>query len=138
MMGLSFQPELDEMLKLRFIAALEPVYDSQKVAAGECQRPGELRKHVFDFADGMRLIVSREEVEGVRWLHVSVGFCGAVRMRGEVMVRTVVLRVGALRGCEPPGIIRAFQSEAGVAHFLFPEYPVGMVGMVFPPHSSMN
>ena len=66
-----FEPEPAEVLKKRVGAALETVVDSIAAASGECLRPGQQRKHVFDFEDGLRVIVSKEKIDHGVVLHTS-------------------------------------------------------------------
>jgi hypothetical protein len=68
-------PESIEAARERFPSALAEVVDIESVMLGNEVIPGKLRKHIFDFADGLRLIVSREAIP--RWgvyLHVSASF----------------------------------------------------------------
>ena len=53
------RPEPREALRARFREALGPVYDEEEQRLGTAARPGELPRHVFDFPEGVRLIVSR-------------------------------------------------------------------------------
>ena len=70
-MALTWQPEKSEQLKERFNKVISRVFDIEKMMNGEGQRPGELRDHVFDFEDGIRLIASMDKVDGHIFLHVS-------------------------------------------------------------------
>lgn len=71
-MGLPFEPETDQALAQRFIAALAPDYDVTEVAAHPEGSPGKFRKHVFDFNDGIRMIASIDRWSvGERKLHLS-------------------------------------------------------------------
>lgn len=65
---LQFEPEPLDKLKARFTEALTPDYDQ---TAGTF--PGLLRKHVFDFENGVRMIVSHDVADGHRALHFSFG-----------------------------------------------------------------
>jgi hypothetical protein len=79
-----YEPEPDDQLKARFEAALTPHYDIAKVADGTMPFPGALRQHVFDFMDGVRVIVSVDydeysagsvSIGGTEHvLHLSFGF----------------------------------------------------------------
>jgi hypothetical protein len=135
-MALDFEPEIEETLKARFAEALEPVYDAAKVMSGG-QRPGQLRKHVFDSFDGSRLIVSRDRMpDGEMVLHVSVSFRDEAP-KGPEMLVMVIEKVNALRGYVP-GPIRAFASNEGVVHMIFPEVPEKLKGAVFPANPKWN
>ena len=70
---LPFRPEPIEKLKARYPAALRKVFDCTKGVPRP--RPGELYSQVFDFGDGIRLIVSRDrESESDIYLHLSASF----------------------------------------------------------------
>jgi hypothetical protein len=66
-MGLPHQRETMEAAKARVATALEPLWNAAKMNR-QCRKdpqadtPGKHRRHVFDFADGLRLIVSRDEL----------------------------------------------------------------------------
>lgn len=72
-MPLPHRPEPLGALKARYQAALEPLYDWATIEEWQGElRPGLKRGHVFDFADGIRFIVSRELDDSKRTiLHVS-------------------------------------------------------------------
>jgi hypothetical protein len=57
MATLEFEPEAINEAAARFAAAI----DTEPYVAGEEPRPGTQRRHVFDFPDGLRLIVSRDQ-----------------------------------------------------------------------------
>jgi hypothetical protein len=66
-----FEPETIESVLLRFKDALTPDYDVEHIAAHPDEAPSKLRKHVFDFKDGVRMIASVDRFENVRKLHLS-------------------------------------------------------------------
>ncbi len=55
------EPQPMILMRRRFPAAVAQYVDIESVKLGTKLHPGELRRHVFDFADGLRLIVSRED-----------------------------------------------------------------------------
>lgn len=57
--------------RARYKAALRDWYSAEKCAAGQQERPGNKAKHVFDFEDGIRLIISRDRNNGKEYIHVS-------------------------------------------------------------------
>lgn len=68
--ALAFKPEPLLALQARLPEALAPIWDfrDSQPESG----PGQRREHVFDFQDGLRLIVSRDKQdEGKPYLHVS-------------------------------------------------------------------
>ena len=117
-----FEPEGMRLMKARFAEAVRKVYELDAVEAGLEQRPGVERKHVFDFEDGMRLIVSRDRLEGEVSLHVSVSFMPGREVTGREFLVSVLSRVTDMSGGKGvEGLVQVFTSEAGVVHFLFPE-----------------
>ena len=64
-----FEAESLEVAQERFSASVKDLYDGT-----EELRPGEQRKHIFDFEDGLRLIVSKDQYPdpaGSVGIHVS-------------------------------------------------------------------
>ncbi len=70
-MPLPFDPQPLNVLQQRWPLALERRFDAESVCLGSRMRPDELPSQVFDFQDGLRLIVSVEEHRGQARLHVS-------------------------------------------------------------------
>jgi hypothetical protein len=73
-----FQPENLDAMRARWAYALSPVYDFKKCISGEQTPPGLERKHLFDFEDGVRMIVSLENnlptnEQVMSSLHISFG-----------------------------------------------------------------
>jgi hypothetical protein len=67
---LPFEPESEFLLKQRYKDAVEPVYSLDEMEGPN--RPSLRRQHVFDFQDGLRLIITRERYpEGQVVLHWS-------------------------------------------------------------------
>ena len=137
-MALPFEPELEELMKNRFSDAINPVYLIKAIEQGGA-RPGQFRKHVFDYYDGTRLIVSRDTLEGAgTFLHVSVSFYQVTPPVGPDLLRMVIDKVKELGGLYP-GMVQAFSTNGGILHFLFPDIPSGkMKGAIVPPNPSWN
>ncbi len=69
---IEYFPEKDEQLLARFSKAFEKVYDAKKVVTDPtAERPGQNKNCIFDFEDGIRLIVSRELLNGKEVVHFS-------------------------------------------------------------------
>lgn len=66
-----FNPQPIEVLKARFPAAIAKSYSVQHVSENPEDRPGSRPEHVFDFEDGVRLIVSRDFHNGREVIHFS-------------------------------------------------------------------
>jgi hypothetical protein len=71
---LPFEPETDKEIRERFPKALYPDVQTGAVVAGLVKRPGQLRKHVFDWRDGMRMIASVDADGVLRVVHISVSW----------------------------------------------------------------
>ena len=62
---LPYRPESLEAMQQRFPQALAEVTDVEYCRFGG-ETPGQKRKHIFDFEDGLRLIVSKDRLEDGR------------------------------------------------------------------------
>jgi len=82
---IEYSPEPLTALRARYPRALEFLYDCAAVRDGGAITPGEVAANVFDFDDGLRLIVSRERLpEGVETVHLSASIRPGSRMAAEV------------------------------------------------------
>jgi hypothetical protein len=87
-MTLPFQPESQERITARWRAAFSPIYDLRCSAPELKVRPGLLRRHVFDFDNGMRLIASRELLDEGIFDHVSLsGPAGPVTLSAQAFAK---------------------------------------------------
>lgn len=129
-MGFNFQPEDVEAINLRMPAALERLWDQEAVRKDVeanglgAERPGADRKYIFDYPDGMRLIVSREKTKTMESaVHISAtlhhGLLVRLWVAGKLsgkqlqeMVRTRIRTAIGVREIELVGI-----SDMGVAHW---------------------
>lgn len=71
---LTFEPETIEQLKSRFLKALETSWSVKRAIKDSDNTPGKKREHVFDFEDGIRIIISRDRFEGIQVIHFSASF----------------------------------------------------------------
>lgn len=60
-----------EALKEKYKNALSNPYSVDKVIEGSQIRPGIKPEHVFDFENGIRLIISRDYHGGKEYIHIS-------------------------------------------------------------------
>ena len=58
MKPLPFEPQSVETMRARFSKAIEDFIDRESVLLGSVTMPQFIRKHVFDFDDGMRVTVA--------------------------------------------------------------------------------
>src|SRR5579883_2486821 len=78
------QPETLESMQARFRMALSPVVDVDKCATDPAHAyfPSKYRRHVFDSAAGIRLIISRDRLaDGEEYVHVSISCTGEAARR---------------------------------------------------------
>ena len=118
-----FIPEPLAALQQRFLAALEVICDIQRIESGSTPRPGTQRQHVFDWEDGVRMIISRDQLEN---RHVVVHLSASVnlstydvtrlgRLSPTSFVRLVEQHWKMLGG--PPVTLEGFSPEKGVPHW---------------------
>jgi hypothetical protein len=81
-MRVPWRPEPVTALQARYAAAVEHLYEGRELAGS---RPGNQRQHVFDWADGLRLIVSRERTaEGRVGVHFTASVVPNTRLSGHL------------------------------------------------------
>jgi hypothetical protein len=69
---LPFRPESVEKLKGRYHLALDPPNDVESVEIGVCLPPEEQRRNLFDFDDGLRMVISYDVHEdGKKAIHLA-------------------------------------------------------------------
>lgn len=67
-----FNPQPLEELKARYPKALEKLYIQLDVASGKRLRPAWNKDNVFDFLDGIRLVISKEQQpDGRLVIHIA-------------------------------------------------------------------
>jgi hypothetical protein len=133
-----YNAESIEALRSRYARALEHVYDVAAIRDGAAIRPGEVAANVFDWSDGLRLIVSRERFEGGEVaLHFSASFPRGCRLHRDVgkavaekgpaealryFLAEAVARFAELSGdARTPVLIG--QSDEGIPHWNIEEQP---------------
>lgn len=120
---LEYTPEDFGSMKERYhLAVAEPV-DTAKVRDKLIPAPSKDRKHVFDYPDGMRLVVSVDFVIDQEFLHVIAsgtdGYAKSIKDEGlDGITEDLMLRLCALRGSAPPNKIKSFNTN-GVLHIMF-------------------
>lgn len=127
-----YDPELVQVMRKRLPRAVDRTFDPVVLKADPSKTPGKSRRHVFDFTDGMRLIVSNELGIG---LHVSASFIPntplerrlkkALRAAGPEAACDRMRREGedAFRRLAGPTTVLeslGFSDEKGVAHWRAP------------------
>lgn len=67
---LPFTPQSEKILKNRFHLAIKNVYD----VMSDKLRPGINPDCVFDFSDGLRMIISKDKVYDEVYIHITASF----------------------------------------------------------------
>lgn len=121
---LPFEPEDMALMKKRFIKALEHPIDAVLVYAGQQKAASSRREHVFDFPDGMRMVISVDIIEKGKYLHISASgteeYASTIKDEGfEGLVEDVIIRAGALCNGTPGDQMHAVMSDKGVLHLIF-------------------
>jgi hypothetical protein len=106
-------------LKKRYAKAITKIYDVNKIGENHiADRPGLHQEHIFDFKDGLRLIISKDQSEGALYLHAS----GSLRkpFKDMSMVPEIIKRWMLLSGGKLRGDARSSISKGGVIHIIIP------------------
>lgn len=119
-LALQFTPEPVDRLIARFHEALEPTYDPQDFIDRKVPRPGQQRKHVFDFEDGVRCIASHEMHNGRKVLHLAFSLSANSYVRVDNFMRVALAKAGMLQRRAASPIYRELSEVA--LHFVFAEY----------------
>lgn len=83
-------PEPLAELRQRYPRALQFQFDMRAIIEQGLIRPGECAANVFDFDDGLRLIVSRELLlDGRDVLHVSASFAPQGKIADEMRLLSI-------------------------------------------------
>jgi hypothetical protein len=131
---LPFKPETIEDLRARYQSALTTIFDIAEIEAGGV-RPGQLRRHVFDCEDGIRLLISRDRdsrnaATSKPALHVSASVEKGYEVytmaeRGELspegFLRMAKERFASISGDPRRLRLLGFSHEAGVPHWMVEE-----------------
>jgi len=120
---LPIEPESFDAMKARFALAVAEPVDTNEVREGLRPPPSRDRRHVFDFEDGMRLVVSVDRVIDKEFLHVSASgderYAKSIKDEGfEGLVEDVMLRICGLLGRQPGNNVKAFMTKS-VLHIVF-------------------
>lgn len=88
---MDFEPEDLAVIKARVPQALAQRFDILAVLEGKCLRPGQQRQNVFDFPDGMRMILSIDCLSAQStMLHASFSRFAKPARDGEAVLRALV------------------------------------------------
>lgn len=116
---IQFKPEPLGSLKSRFKEALIDSYCVANVKENPEERPGDKPRHVFDFEDGIRLIVSRDVIKSQEVIHFSGSFEPAIysgSMNMQHILDLMVYKFIVLWGTKPHVNFVGFTSK-GIPHW---------------------
>ena len=121
---LDYDPQPLGKMKARFLQAVEFPVDSEAVLSGRRLPPSSERKHVFDFEDGMRIIVSIDKMDNRYFMHCSASgtkeYADTIKSDGlPGMIEDILLRLAAMSGGPPGNNIQSMMTERGVMHIMF-------------------
>ena len=126
-------PQTLDALRARYPQSLETVYSAVAIRDNKATRPGEVPANVFDFDDGLRLIISRDLMSDAKVvLHVSASFPPKCRLadslrdlssrrKDGLVIRTfldeiVPKRFAELSGDKRP-LVYTGMSAGGIPHW---------------------
>lgn len=131
-----FNPQTLEEMRARYKQALTPLFDyvggqmtkvDEEMVPGDCfLKTGPGPAHVFDYPNGMRIIITRDREESGIYLHMSVGLFPGTELwdnlvgTGEVGQRLIRMAADTryldLSGDTEPLEFNGF-SERGIGHW---------------------
>lgn len=114
-----FTPEPVEQMIERFQKALEREFNADKISNGDPDRPGVHRENVFDYEDGIRLIISKDRARGNLFIHISASSQKG-NVGGKEMLKIMVQRFVVLNATPFAGLGEASASTGGVIHLIIP------------------
>lgn len=113
---------------VRYHKAVDTTQDIDMISAGQAPAPSKFREHVFDYPDGVRMIISIDKMNNEVFLHVSASCSGEYIAKFHVkdikdffieFAKEVERRLAELRGCEIPKLVESFISNSGIVHLVF-------------------
>jgi len=116
-----------ETLRRRFSEAVKNSYDTLKIAANPKDRPGQKPEHVFDFDDGIRLIISRDRFNEKEVLHFSGSVLPGYPIETGLPPRLYLAKflgectekITKLSGCRTSDVkLVAITQEKGIPHWI--------------------
>jgi hypothetical protein len=121
-MALPFKPEPLKQLIERYPQALTTTYDVEKIADGSSKdRPGLHPENIFDFEDGIRIIVSTDLLEGNYYTHFSGS--SQQNVKQDDLIKHVIEKIKLFTNDQQEGKTQLAISKAGVIHILFQTDP---------------
>jgi hypothetical protein len=120
-------PQPLETLKDRFYDAIKRSFSVQKVIDKVEERPGSLPEHVFDFEEGIRIIISRDRYKEKEVIHFSASLLGNYitdtrippRLQIAKFLGEATVLFAKLSGCKTSDVILiGFSDEKQIPHWV--------------------
>jgi len=130
---LDFKPESFEDLQKRFYKSLEKIYIGNDILNGITEPPSQNPNCVFDFSDGLRMIISKELDRDETVIHISTSFQDnselhhkLIEIGNVAMMKAKFRTISELRYRELSSDSRVmkflgFSEEKGVPHWIIKE-----------------
>lgn len=125
---IDFSPESAEDLKARYPLALTPTYEQGMRYDTICvDRPGQLRRHVFDFRTGLRLIISHELTPDlIAGIHISASMTDKALMEFSHLsliryLEHIIFSWQAISGSTRQPAFLGLTSGKGIPHLWVPD-----------------
>ena len=119
----------------RFPSALKRIFDAEKMAVGESDRPGNNRENVFDFIDNTRMIISLDCYNDYLYLHISASNKDAKsgqELFESMIAKIILLNMANHPVVELPDHASIHVTKEGVIHVLYPFGPRKTVRKTLP------
>jgi len=120
-MGLPFEPEPLESLRARYSEAVKGITNPKVVERNPSRAPSKKRKHVFDFEDGLRLVVSVDQYQGVRVTHYSASMYPDNPHDVMDFIRLVLDHINEVRPEPMMGQVVSKIAGRGIVHIFYDE-----------------
>jgi hypothetical protein len=120
---LPFEPEPVIVLKQRYRDAIRDIINPRVVARDPALAPSKKREHVFDFPDGLRLIISTDQIDGVRTTHYSASMNPTNSYTAVTeYVKFVIGHINEIRPDVMQGqVVSQITQPAGILHLFYNE-----------------
>ena len=119
-MTLEFTPEIEESLKARYPKALTAIVGKYEVES----LSEDFREHIFDFYDGLRLVISKEPTK----LYSMISYIASMQVEMEFddsieFAAFVLEHINILRDKPITGMVN-MTYERGTLYLSVPEHPI--------------
>lgn len=119
---IQINPQPLPVLKQRFVDALKKLHNVKDIIKGTAPAPSGNAENVFDFEEGIRIIISRELYQEKVWLHFSGSITDAYKGPTDVQILGVIVKLFVeLSGAQTTGLVYIGQStDKRIPHWIIP------------------